>query len=131
MTSSSLTEDLVSKIICRIKAIETAKRSEYTKRGLLAAKRRGVLLGSARPGHWDGREDRRLAGLIAARQQSAKSHREAFQESYADLFPIVRSLRQEGRTLQQIADELNQQGRTTRRGKLWRSTQVLRVLRRS
>ena len=38
----------------------------HTKAALSAAKARGVKLGSARPGHWDGREDRRLAGVKAA-----------------------------------------------------------------
>lgn len=118
-------------ILAAVAEHEAEQISQRTKAALQAAKRRGMLLGSARPGHWDGREDRRLAGLIAARQQAAKSHREAFQESYADLFAVVRSLRQEGRSLQQIADELNQQGHTTRRGKLWGPMQVLRVLRRA
>ncbi len=40
---------------------------------LAAAKRRGVLLGSARPGHWDGREDRRRAGGLAGSEAARKA----------------------------------------------------------
>src|SRR5271165_529755 len=36
--------------------------SERTKAALSAAKARGTLLGSARPGHWEGREDARQEG---------------------------------------------------------------------
>src|SRR2546422_7041456 len=45
--------------------------SERTKVALAAAKARGVKLGSARPGHWRGREDARQAGLAKARAASA------------------------------------------------------------
>src|SRR6516162_1652894 len=41
---------------------EAAAISARTKAALAAAKAEGTLLGSARPGHWDGREDARLAG---------------------------------------------------------------------
>ncbi len=118
-------------ILAAVAEHEAEAISLRTKAALQAAKRRGTLLGSARPGHWDGRESQRLAGLKKARQQAAKSHREAFHESYADLFSVVRELRNEGRSLQQIADELNQQGHTTRHGKAWNHVQVLRVLRRA
>jgi len=118
-------------ILAAVAEHEAEAISLRTKAALQAAKRRGTLLGSARPGHWDGREDKRLAGLKKARQQAAKSHREAFHESYADLFSVVRELRDEGRSLQQIADELNQLGHTTRQGKAWNRVQILRVLRRA
>jgi len=50
---------------------ERRKISVRTVEALAAAKRRGVLLGSARPGHWAGREDKRLAGLEKARARLA------------------------------------------------------------
>lgn len=50
---------------------EKRKISVRTVEALAAAKRRGVLLGSARPGHWDGREGKRLAGLEKARAKLA------------------------------------------------------------
>lgn len=93
-----------------------------------AAKRRGTKLGSARKGHWVGREDRRLAGLAEARKSAVQSRRQAFQASYSDLLPSVRELHAKGESLQAIADELNRQGHTTRRGKPWNRMQVMRVL---
>jgi len=105
--------------------------AHLTKAALQAAKRRGMKLGSARPGHWDGREDQRRAGLAKAGIAAAKSHAEAFESEYSDLFPVVKELRAAGRSLQQIADELNEQGHTTRRGKPWSRMQVMRVLERA
>jgi len=118
-------------ILAAVAEHEAEAISLRTKAALEAAKRRGTLLGSARPGHWDGRESQRLAGLQKARQQAAKAHREAFQDSYADLFPVVQELREQGRSLRAIADALNQEGHTTRCGRPWNATQVLRVLRRA
>lgn len=105
--------------------------SRRTKDALQAAKQRGTLLGSARPDHWNGREDRRKAGAVAGGKVAAESHRRAADESYSDLYPIVNELRGKGHSLQAIAVELNNQGHTTRRGKPWNPMQVSRVLKRA
>ena len=105
--------------------------SRRTKEALQAAKKRGVVLGSARPDHWKGREHRRQAGAIAGGQAAGESHRRAADESYSDLYPTVKELRAKGQPLQAIADELNNQGHTTRRGKPWNPMQVSRVLKRA
>lgn len=102
--------------------------SDRTKAALQAAKVRGMKLGSARPGHWDGREDARLDGLAKAREESKKIRTQAADEAYADLLPEMQRLRGEDKTLQQIADALNELGHTTRRGKPWNAVQVMRVL---
>jgi DNA invertase Pin-like site-specific DNA recombinase len=49
-------------------------------------------------------------------------------DAYTDLAPFVRELRAENITLQAIADRLNADGHTTRRGKPWNPVQVNRVL---
>jgi DNA invertase Pin-like site-specific DNA recombinase len=90
-----------------------------------------VKLGSARPGHWGGIEHKRQAGLKKTRKAAAEARRKAFDREYADLVPVIRESREAGRTYQAIADELNEMGQTTRRGRPWNRTQVLRVLRRS
>ena len=56
--ASELTIDLLA-VIAEHEARAIATR---TREALAVAKERGTLLGSARPGHWDGREDRRAFG---------------------------------------------------------------------
>lgn len=105
--------------------------SERTKAALQAKKARGEKLGSARPGHWDGRESARLQGSIKGAAAAATAHKAAADEAYADLLPMIQQLRGDDKTLQEIADALNAEGHTTRRGKPWNNVQVMRVLRRS
>ena len=102
--------------------------SDRTKTALTAAKARGVKLGSARPGHWDGREAARAAGLQKAVKVAATANKKAADEAYVDLVPQMKQLRGEGQSLKQIADRLNADGHTTRNGKAWSATQVMRVL---
>jgi len=118
-------------ILAAVAEHEAEQISQRTKAALAAAKRRGIKLGSARPGHWKGREDRRQAGLQKARDAAAKAQRVAFAGEYADLMPTVKKLRENGQSLQSIADGLSSQGQTTRRGKPWNRMQVSRVLKRA
>jgi hypothetical protein len=62
---------------------------------------------------------------------AAKVVSEAAREAYADLAPIMKDWRAEGMALQAIADKLNAEGHTTRRGKPWNAVQVFRVLERA
>lgn len=48
--------------------------------------------------------------------------------AYADLVPFMRQLRAEGLSLHAIANRLNTDGQSTRRGSAWSATQVKRVL---
>ena len=46
----------------------------------------------------------------------------------SDVAAVIAPMRQQGRSLAQISDHLNDEGYVTRRGKTWSPTQVLRVL---
>lgn len=118
-------------ILAAVAEHEAEQISQRTTDALRAAKRRGVVLGSARPDHWKGREHRRQAGAIAGGKAAAEAHQRTADESYSDLYPAVKEMRASGRSLQAIADELNDQGHTTRRGKPWNPMQVSRVLKRA
>jgi DNA invertase Pin-like site-specific DNA recombinase len=115
-------------ILAAVAEAEAKAISDRTRAALQAAKVRGTLLGSARPGHWDGREDRRLAGLEKARKVAIWVRQQKAAEVYADLVPRMTELRRNGATLQAIANELNVEGHTTRRGKPWNQMQVSRIL---
>jgi DNA invertase Pin-like site-specific DNA recombinase len=108
---------------------ERLRRSRRTRDAMAAAKARGVKLGSARPGHWDGIEHKRgwrqgakAAGIV--RTQRAK-------DAYAFLLPKIRELRAAGRTLEEIAEWLTEQGHQTTAGKPWNTATVCRVLQRA
>ena len=47
------------------------------------------------------------------------------QEFGDSISPLLLALKRAGKSLRQIADELNSQGHTTRRGKQWNPTQVI------
>ena len=104
--------------------------SRRTRDALKAAKKRGVKLGSARPGHWKGREDRRKAGAIAGGVAAGEAHKKAADASYQDLVPRIQKLNDDGMSLREIAEDLNAAKHTTRRGKPWNAMQVSRVLKR-
>jgi DNA invertase Pin-like site-specific DNA recombinase len=105
--------------------------SDRTKAALGAAKARGALLGSARPGHWEGRERARQQGARKGAIVSAQVRSKAAVEAYSDLRPMMEAMRTGGASLQAIADKLNADGHTTRRGKRWNQVQVARVLQRA
>jgi hypothetical protein len=86
-----------------------------TKAGLQRARERGVRLGGTGGAHAS------LAGMNEARRRKAREHK-------ATVKPLVTHLRQQGMTLQGIAETLNASGAKTAQGCEWRATQVMRVL---
>jgi DNA invertase Pin-like site-specific DNA recombinase len=89
--------------------------SRRTREALAQAKVRGVRLGGTGGAHAS------LAGMNEARRRKAREHK-------ATVKPLVTHLRQQGMTLQGIAETLNASGAKTAQGCEWRATQVMRVL---
>jgi DNA invertase Pin-like site-specific DNA recombinase len=94
-----------------------------TKAGLESAKLKGKKLGSTRPGHWDGKENKRgvfstgMKEYLKAKSEKARSY-------YAYLLPRITLMRENGDTIQQIVEWLNTNGHKTSTGRAW-STSVL------
>lgn len=97
-----------------------------TREALARLKARGVKLGSARPGHWKGREDRRQAGQRNAVKVAAAKRRAESAKLYADAARIAAKFK--GASLRGLADELNAAGLTTPRGSVWTAAAVSRML---
>jgi hypothetical protein len=56
------------------------------------------------------------------------ARRQAATDAYQDIAPLIAERRRAGATLQILADELNAEGHTTRRGCPWSPCQVARML---
>ena len=115
---------------------ETKRVSAQMKARLSAAKERGVKLGSARDGHWDGREDRRREGIRIGQPKAAKAAAEARMlkalNAYSSLVPrIIKMREEEGRTLAEIAEKINAEGHKTTAGLPFTATMIIRLLKRA
>jgi len=95
-----------------------------TKAALQAAKARGTKLGSARPGHWDGREHLRGWAGCQNKAEVCEAHRQA---KYGQVLPIIKKLREHGESFKAIAIWLNESGYKTSRGNNWGPSQVQRL----
>jgi DNA invertase Pin-like site-specific DNA recombinase len=115
-------------ILAAVAEAEAEAISSRTKAALNAYKARGGLLGSARP---ECRHNLNAEAMAKGQQLAAKARTDKANEAYADLYPLLTQLRQEGRTLRQIAEALNTEGYTTRRGRPWNHVQVKLVLERA
>jgi DNA invertase Pin-like site-specific DNA recombinase len=103
---------------------EARMTSERTKAALAAYKRRGGKLGAALP------QCRNLTDRARARgrRAAAKANAEKADQAYTDILPAMLEWREAGMSQQAIADRLNAEGQTTRRGRPWSQVQVMRVL---
>lgn len=101
--------------------------SDRTKAALAAYKARGGKLGADLPQCRNLDDEARRKGARRAGEAVARSAIEA----YADLRPGMIDMRAKGMTLAGIAERLNAEGHTTRRGKAWNPVQVARVLERT
>ena len=111
-------------------AEEESQRISYRTRKSLAAavKAKGIKLGSARPGHWEGREH--LRGTRKAIAQSVKMRQVRTRQTYEYLLPDLKRLRLEGKTMDEIAEWLNNHGHLTTVGTPFNQVSVWRLLKR-
>jgi len=106
-------------ILAAVAEEEARAISDRTKRALAAAKSRGTRLGTnnlTREGTLRGA----TAGLEAIQRAKA--------DAYRDIGPMIHDLRASGKSLHQIAKDLNEAGEVTRRGGQWNAMQISRVL---
>lgn len=115
-------------ILAAVAEAEAKAISERTRAALGAAKARGKALGSNRAGHWDGREEARLAGALKGSKIGSLATLAAAKEAYSDLLPILQQLRADGLTLRGMADKMNADGYTTRQGSPFSPVTVKRIL---
>jgi DNA invertase Pin-like site-specific DNA recombinase len=123
-------------IVASLAANESTRSSERIRLALQAAKERGVKLGSAREGHWEGREDRRREGarkgLPIAVKAAAEARMMKALDAYSDLLPRILKMRDEERlTLSEIAKRVNAEGHQTSAGLPFTPTMIIRLLKRA
>jgi DNA invertase Pin-like site-specific DNA recombinase len=112
-------------ILAAVAEEEARSISIRTKLALAARKARGLPLGMnahKRAGAVPIETSLKNLGRARAARTAQK------EEAYRDYLPIVRGLRQAGKPLRAIAQELNSLGYLTRSGKPWSHVQVNRVL---
>jgi len=110
--ANDLTIDLLA-VIAEHEARAIATR---TREALAVVKDRGKPLGSARLGHWEGREDRRQEGIVNGLPLAVAEYSRIARDHYSDvLVPKMKQWREEGKSLDEIATLLNADGFTTRR----------------
>jgi DNA invertase Pin-like site-specific DNA recombinase len=104
--------------------LEAGLISQRTKDALARVKARGGKLGAANP------LCRKLTAELSARGRAsaARLRRRQAVDAYADLSAQLQELRAAGLSLARIAEALNAEGHTTRRGKCWSAEQVRRAL---
>ena len=111
-------------ILAAVAEDEARRISERTKAALAAYKARGGKLGSH-----DHRDKKRSeAGRQKGQRLGTAANAEAAQAAYRDIVLMMQRLRQEGKSFQAIAEQLNDAGHMTRNGRDWNKGQVKRVL---
>jgi len=117
--------ELTIDILAAVAEDEVRRISARTSAALQALKAKGVPLGSHRP---ECANNLKPEAAKLGRSLGAMRVTELATEAYADIVDSMLEWRGKNYTLQAIADALNAEGQTTRRGKEWTPVQVSRVL---
>ena len=105
-------------ILAAVAEEEARAISDRTKKALAAAKARGTRLGT---------NNLTRTGTLRGSAAGIKAIHEAMADAYRDLGPMIKEFQDAGKSLNEIARELNNAGEVTRRGGAWTAMQVSRV----
>jgi len=111
-------------VLAAVAEQEARATSERTTVALAAARRRGVRLGSSRPGHWRGLEAKRLAGSRKGTKRAAELRTAAAHAHNSMAVETALELRKAGMSWAEVAAELNARGLVTRRGNGWSKSSI-------
>jgi len=106
--------DLTIALLAVIAEHEARAIATRTREALCVARERGTLLGSARPGHWDGREHLRDAGLKKAQPMGSAANSRRARDRNQAIVARIKPLHEAGESLVAIAARLNDSGIKTR-----------------
>jgi DNA invertase Pin-like site-specific DNA recombinase len=122
-------------ILAAIAEDESRRISERTIKALEVVKKKGKPLGSAKPGHWEGRmkkgkamrADRRAEGGLKGTKIAAQRRTEKAREANRLVCQIITELRSIGTTWSKVADTLNEAGHVSQRGNPWSAATACQV----
>ena len=104
--------ELTIHILAAVAQNELKMIRAHTKAGLESARLKGKKLGSARPGHWDGKEH--LRGVFSEGMKKSLKDRSAdVRRHYSIMLPTIRMMLRNGSTQNEIVKFLNDDGQCT------------------
>lgn len=115
-------------ILAAVAEHEARMISDRTKAALAAAKGRGQLLGSARPGHLEAHGGAVMRGLRKAQKASARLRNSRNEAFYVDVRPRLQAWQAEGKSLVWMAERLNSEDKSTIGGGKYHPATISRLL---
>jgi DNA invertase Pin-like site-specific DNA recombinase len=115
-------------VLAAVAQEEAQRTAQRTKDKVAALKAQGVKFGSARPGHWKGREHKR--GWKKAVAAASEARIEKARREYQWLVPEIKERRERNETMDEICQAFNAQGYLTSAGKPFTQATLWRLIKR-